>query len=116
MFGGSFLAKPSKFVLNLNELPRHYEFSNIVNNKDNSNKSKADFIEALYESINDFGNNNDSVTNNAIVEETILAFQLNESIYKDFPRPLLLYAFVGALNVSMGALKQNISKNYNSNH
>ena len=99
LFGGSMLGKPTQLAMNLIKTPRYYEFPDEVN------INKKQFIESLYQDINEYGTSLDSNTLDAIVNETVLAFKLNEAIYEDFPKPLVFGAFKGVVNVVKGSLK-----------
>ena len=96
------LGKPVQYALGLKEIPSYYRFP------DSIEVNRGAFIESLYEAINEIGLELSDDAQEEIVQETILAFKLNAAVYSEFPRPLVAYATLGAVNIAVGFFQQRL--------
>lgn len=93
LFGGQALATPVHFAVGVR--PSRYDF--------NLPSSRHEYIEALYQSFNDAGNQLDTATVEIVRIETIRAFGLNAELYAE-PHGLALAALQGGTYAAAGAI------------
>jgi len=111
LFGGSMMGWPTKLALSLEEVPRFYIHSS------NITMNRRDYVESIYESLNEAGKDLTALQQKEIVKEAEIAFQLNAALYKEgIGGPgvgMYIGAAVGGLNVVLGYGKEkfiNIGK------
>lgn len=95
LFGGSMLGKPTALALHIPP-PSFYSFPGTAT------ENRAAFIENIYEAINACGEGMDDDGREAVVLETIGAFNHNANIVKELGVGILPAVVGGVFNVSKG--------------
>ena len=107
LFGGSMLGWPTKLACGLHETPRFYQHSGI------SSLNRGQYVESIYEALNDAGKDLSASQESEVVNEATLAFALNAALYKEGiggqGTGMLLCAAVGGLNVAVGFARDRIA-------
>mmetsp|Transcript_11167 Transcript_11167/g.29068 ORF Transcript_11167/g.29068 Transcript_11167/m.29068 type:complete len:279 (-) Transcript_11167:35-871(-) len=97
LFGGSMLNAPTRLGLGLPRDCEFYAFPPAV--EDN----RAEYIESVYEGINEVGEKMDELTRAAVVEEARTAFAHNAAVVTEPGLPaVVLGAGRGAVNIAFG--------------
>lgn len=107
LFGGQALAGPTRAALALKPgTPRHYMFDlpedETLAEPTCAKQRRRAFIEAVYRSINEAGQELSPEAFQAVIDEALLAFKSNVAVYSE--EPMLLDSIRGALNVGTGFL------------
>ena len=92
------LGKPTEIALDLSRSPRHYLFD-----FDGRGMTRKEYIEHLYASLNNAGNELTSDEFVAAVDASSDAFAQNAVVYQE-ESPVTLHASKGVLNLLTGAL------------
>ena len=98
LFGGSVLKTPYNIALGLKEdTPRHYDFVFPSNAP-----KRRQFIERVYESLNEAGEDLSTEARSSIVQESSNAFAHNVSVYAE--EPLLTDSILATSRLAIGAV------------
>jgi heme oxygenase len=102
LFGGSFLGKPTKLALGLEQIPQFYDFPEKIKS------NRKEYIESFYEGLNAVGESMSESRKKTLYEEAKLAYKLNADIFTE--NPYFVYGAVkGGLNLSLGYLRHRVS-------
>mmetsp|Transcript_9061 Transcript_9061/g.16318 ORF Transcript_9061/g.16318 Transcript_9061/m.16318 type:complete len:273 (-) Transcript_9061:45-863(-) len=102
LFGGQALTLPTRHALNLESPhPRSYYFNFP------ENTTRKEFIESLYASINQAGENLTDIQKQQVIDETRNAFARNVQVYSE--EPIFIPGFIGAWNCLKGYLSSSPS-------
>lgn len=107
LFGGSMIGYPTKLALSLESIPKFYTHSSTIS------MNRRDYVESIYENLNDAGKDLSSTQLEAIVKEAETAFKLNAEVYKEGVGGagvgLFAAAGVGSFNVFLGFVKDKLN-------
>jgi len=100
LFGGQMLGRPTQLALGLAVAPRHYVF-------DIDQIGRREYIEAVYQSLNEAGDEMSNAHREAAVQAAYDAFRHNAIVYNEEPR-LWTDATRGVFNM-VGGLVQSVA-------